>query len=257
MAGWFAVSREVSRSRPASREPGEAGRRRLPIALTWTLAATLCLGMGCDRQPGRASAEDSLTSDAGSAPNTDRITTPIQTVQHMRHLHEQSAVDALTVFIQPDQREDVLAQLAAIDRLTMAYRNLNELLLERVGPGTASLVRADEIANLAGVFSADVEIVEERVEGDYAWVKYSVAGRVPLEEAQFVRGAGRWRLRTEPPVPELTEQLRKLADAADRVAILVRSREMTFEQVRHELSVRQDPILRRIAEIEARNQPNG
>ncbi len=256
MAGWFAVSREVSRFRPASPEPGKAGRPRLPVLLACTLAATACLGTGCDRKPGPASAKASATAEVAPSPRPDRIVTPIQTARHMRELYAQSAVDALAVFIQPDQREAVLAQLAAIERLTTAYRSMNELLQERIGPGTASLVNADDLANLAGLFSPDVEIFDERIEGDYAWVTYSVAGRIPLDEAAFVRGAGRWRLRTEPPVPELTEQLGKLADVADRVAILVRSREMTVQQVQHELSIRQEPILRRIAEIEARNQPN-
>jgi hypothetical protein len=216
----------------------------------------ICLGTGCDRKPGPASAKGSSGPEGVATPRPDCINTPIQTARHIRTLHAQSAVDALAEYLQPDQREPVLAQLAAIERLTAAYLGLNQLLQERIGPGTASLVRADDIANLAGLFSPDVEVFDERVEGDFAWVTYSVAGRIPLEEAAFVRGAERWRLRTEPPVPEITEQLRKLADAADRVAILVRSRKMTFAQVQHELSIRQGPILRRIAEIEARNRPN-
>ncbi len=218
--------------------------------------ATAWLAAGCDRKPGPASAEASTAPEVASATRSDQIVTPIQTARYMRELYDRSAVDTLAGFIEPDQREEVLAQLAAVDRLTMAYRDLNQLIQERIGPGTASLVSADNLANLAGLFSPDVELFDERIDGDHAWVTYSVAGRIPLEEAAFVRGAGRWRLRTEPPIPELTEQLRKLADAANRVAILVGSREMTVQQVQHELSIRQGPILRRIAEIEAHHQSN-
>jgi hypothetical protein len=208
---------------------------------------------GCDRKPEPAPAEGSPPPPVAVAADPERVVTPMETARHMRRLREMSAVDTLAEFLQPDQREPVLAQLDAIDRLTVAYRSLNAVLQERVGPGTASLVKADDIAHLAGVLSPDVEIYDERIEGDFAWVTYSVAGRVPLEEATFVRAGERWRLRTEPPVPEITEQLGRLADVADKVGILVRSRDMTLEDVRQELSVRQEPILRRIAEIEARD----
>jgi len=61
---------------------------------------------------------------------------------------------------------------------------------------------------------------------------------------------GRWLLKTDPPVPDLSAQIHKLADAADRVAQVLRSRPMTSQEVRHELELRQTPILKRIQELE-------
>jgi hypothetical protein len=187
--------------------------------------------------------------DRGGA-DTGAVLSPSQTIQHARELRQRSAYRELARCLVPEQSSVVVRHLQAVDRLVVAHQSLNQLIAERIGIGSATLIDPTALGNIAGVFSDDVQIVDETVQGDHAVVAISVAGRLPLENVTLLQVDGRWRLKTDPPVPELSEQLHKLADAADRVATVLRSRPMTAPEIRHELDLRQAPILKRIQELE-------
>jgi hypothetical protein len=213
------------------------------------LTATCAVG-ACDRGLPARPPKPAAASPPSPTPAPDgRVISPSQTVHEARRLRNRSAFDDLEEYLLPDQRTAVIANLLAVDRLVVAYRSLNRLIEDRIGPGSATWINADAIANIAGVFSADVEIIDETIDDDYALVAFSVAGRVPLEEITLVRRDNRWRLRGEAPAPELSLQLRKLAAAADRVRLLLNTRDMTADELRSELALRQDPILKRIQEL--------
>jgi hypothetical protein len=210
------------------------------LAASWV--AVLAVGTigACDR----SGAARSDGSDA--AP----ITSPSQTILRARELRQRNAYGELGRYLIPEQRSAVVRHLQAVDRLVVAHESLNQLIAQRIGIGSATLIDPTALGNIAGVFSADVEIVEETVQGDRAVVTISVAGRLPLENVSLTRVDGQWLLATDPPVPDLSVQIHKLADAADRVAQVLRSRPMTAQEVRHELDLRQAPVLKRIRELE-------
>ena len=214
------------------------------------LLTAACAGGACDRSLPARPPDPAAASPPSPTPHSERrVISPSQTVHEARRLRNQSAFDDLEEYLLPEQRTAVIAHLLAVDRLVAAHRSLNRLIEERIGPGSATRIDADAIANIAGVFSTDVEIVDETIDDDYAVVTFSVAGRIPLEEITLVRRENRWRLRGQAPAPELSLQLRKLAEAADRVSLLLNTRGMTADDLRSELALRQDPILRRIQEL--------
>jgi hypothetical protein len=94
-----------------------------------------------------------------------------------------------------------------------------------------------------------VEYVTETVSGDTAVVRICVGGRLPLEEVQLVRRDQRWMITTDPPIPGLADELRKLAYALNRVAGDIEHRALTPEQLKDELALRQEPILSRIRDL--------
>jgi hypothetical protein len=151
----------------------------------------------------------------------------------------------------------VVAHLLAVQRLVSAYRALNGVVAERIGAGSASTFDVEAMANIVGVLSPEVEVVNETVYDEEAVLTYTVDGRVPLEEAILVRRNNRWLLQTEPPVPELAAELLALANVADRVALELRARKMTAEDLQAELALRQRPILERIRKLDAAQQSAG
>lgn len=224
--------------------------RTLRSAACGLLLTAACAVGACDRglparPPRPAAASPPLPTPAPDG----RVISPSQTVHEARRLRNRAAFDDLEKYLLPDQRTAVIAHLLAVDRLVVAYRSLNRLIEDRIGPGSATRIDADAIANIAGVFSADVEIIDETIDDDFALVAFSVAGRIPIEEVTLVRRDNRWRLQCEAPAPELSLQLRKLAETADRVSLLLNTRDMTADELRSELALRQDPIFRRIQEL--------
>ena len=95
------------------------------------------------------------------------------------------------------------------------------------------------------MFSRDVDLLDERVEGDRAVVTIQVAGRVPLEEVYLVRRDGRWLIQTDPPIPGLPETLDALAQALIDTAHLLDGGKMSAEELQRELSLREASIGRR------------
>jgi len=210
------------------------------LAASWVVVLAVGTIGACDR--GGAARSNGLDADA--------VGSPSQTLLRARELRQRNAYGELGRYLIPEQRSAVVRHLQAVDRLVVAHESLNQLIAERIGIGSATLIDPTALGNIAGVFSADVEIVDENVQGDRAVVTISVAGRLPLENVSLTRVNGQWLLGTDPPVPDLSAQIHKLADAADRVAQVLRSRPMTSQEVRHELELRQTPILKRIQELE-------
>lgn len=214
------------------------------------LGMVLLLG-ACEREPGAGTPAPAPQAAPASTRADTATLTPRQTVKEIRRLRHRAAFVEMADHLVPEQREATVDYLLAVDRVVASHTRLSRTLSERVGAGAAASIRPGPLANIAGVFSADVEIVDvaESENGDDAVVTYCVNGQVPLETVTLVRGDDRWLLRPAPIDPEVTVQLRKLAEAADKVRVLVQSRNMTTEQVHQELGLRQTPILTRIAEL--------
>jgi hypothetical protein len=220
------------------------------ICRTAVLGIALC--GACERQapvstPQTARAEENPRAESVSAFAT---WSPSQTIEHIRQCRRDGQLTEIETFLLPDQRAAVLDHLMAVDDVVTAHRSLDQLIRERIGEGSATLFDADALANIVGVFSRDVEVVDETVDGDRATVTICVAGRLPLERFEMLRREGRWMIRTDPPVPALTDELRKLARVARRVSLELRTRNLSADEVQRELRLRQKPILERILELD-------
>jgi hypothetical protein len=221
-----------------------------------TVSRTAVLGIAlcgaCERQapvstPQTARAEEDPRTGSAAASLT---WSPSQTIEHIRQCRRDGRLIEIEAFLLPDQRAAVLDHLMAVDDVVTAHRSLNQLIRERIGVGSASTFDADALANIVGVFSRDLEVVDETIDGDRATVTICVAGRLPLDRVEMLRREERWVIRTDPPVPALTDELRKLAQAARRVTLELRTRNLTTDDLQRELRLRQKPILERILELD-------
>lgn len=220
------------------------------VCRTAVLGIALC--GACERQapvstPQTARADEKTPT--GSEPASPTWS-PSRTIEHIRQCRRDGRLTEIEAFLLPDQRVAVLDHLLAVDDVVSAHRTLNQVIRERIGAGSATTFDADALANVVGVFSPNLEVVDETIDGDRATVTICVAGRLPLERVEMLRRDGRWVLRTDPPVPALTVEFRKLAQAARRVTLELRTRPLTADDLQRELRLRQKPILERIRELD-------
>ena len=102
------------------------------------------------------------------------------------------------------------------------------------------------VANAIGVFSRDVDLIDERIDGDRATVAIQVDGRVPLDEVTLVQEGDHWLIQTDPPIPGLAKELRNLAQVLIDTARMLDDRKMSLDELRRELTAREAAIGRRI-----------
>jgi hypothetical protein len=136
-----------------------------------------------------------------------------------------------------------------MDQLLSANQVLRASVTKRLGPATAAAFDRSEAANAIGVFSREVQILGERVVGDKAFVTIQVADRVPLEEVELVLREGHWQVRTDPPIPEVSRELRKLAEVLVQAAHRLEAKGLTAAELQRELESQQAPIGRRLVEL--------
>ena len=117
---------------------------------------------------------------------------PIDTVRACHALRNAGQFRQAAEMVVPERRDAVLDLLLSVDRLTIANRELERAVRERIGAATATVFSRPGVANIVGVFSRDVEVVSERVESDRAEVTIQVASRLPLERVTLVRRGGDW-----------------------------------------------------------------
>jgi len=158
-------------------------------------------------------------------------------------------LEALEALIDPAQARHVVSLLCALDRLERADRTLGRAVRKAFGSAVAREFDHRALVNAAGVFSRDVELIGQRIDGDHATVTYQVAGRLPLDEVALVKFGGGWRIQTDDPIPEAIREIERLAEGLTSVARLVGSQKMTVAQLRTELRVHEAPIARRLADL--------
>ncbi|MFQ5462758.1 MAG: hypothetical protein ACE5E5_09040 [Phycisphaerae bacterium] len=208
-------------------------------------ASFLCAG--CDR-PGHV--PDAKTPAAiGEAPAHFDGESPMALVRRAHKLRRADRLDALEAVIDPKQARHVVALLSSLDRLEQADRTLGRAVKKAFGSAVAREFDHRALVNAAGVFSRDVALIGQHIDGNHATVTYQVAGRLPLDEMALVRSGGSWRIQTDDPIPEVVREIERLAEALTAVARLVGSRKMTVAQLRTELHVHEAPIGRRLADL--------
>ena len=198
---------------------------------------------------------DRSTNDpSGATPADSAVSLPSEmsssaTVNHVRRLRNEGRLAELEEFLGADQRRDVVELIQSVDQLLYANRVLQARVEAHLGMATAAAFDRSEAANAIGVFSRDVEVISERVDGDRATVLIQVAGRVPLEEVQLLRVDGAWRLTTDPPIAGVAEEIRNLADALLRCSRRAEHPSMTAKKLRAELRAMEAPIGQRLVKL--------
>ena len=193
--------------------------------------------------------------DAGGDRNGDtgaldtKILSPIDTLRLLRAHRDAGRFDQLRPNLLPEQRRYVIDLIQAVDRLDRANDVLQTAVARRFGPATARIFDRSEVRNAIGVFSADVELLTERMSGDDALVVIQVADRVPLIEVHLIRRDDRWVLRTDPPIPGISAELAKLADALVATARRLDQEKLTLPELRRELSLREAAVGHRLEEL--------
>jgi len=220
--------------------------------LTLLGLGALFLCAGCDR-PGRLPHTDAPVPGPSSPAHLD-AESPIALVRRAHDLRLAGRLDALEAVIDPKQARDVVSLLFALDRLARADHTLGLAIKKAFGSAVAREFDHQALVNAAGVFSRDVDLVSERIDGDHATVTFQVAKRVPLDEVALVKLNGEWRIRTDDPIPEAVREIERLAEGLTSVARLVGRKHLTVAQLRAELHLREAPIGRRLADL-ARKGP--
>ena len=174
---------------------------------------------------------------------------PIDTLKSLRAHRDAGRFDQLRSNLLPEQRRHVIDLIQAVDRLDRGNDVLQASVTRRFGPATARMFDRSEVRNSIGVFSADVELLTERISGDDAVVVIQVADRVPLIEVHLIRRDDRWVLRTDPPIPGMAAELAKLADALIATARRLDQEKLTLPELRRELSLREAAVGHRLEEL--------
>ena len=112
-----------------------------------------------------------------------------------------------------------------------------------------------QVANVIGVFSNDVEVLDQRIRGQVAVVTVQVAGRVPLDEVKLLRREDRWLIQTDPPIPGVADELRRLAQVLLDAARMLDKQAMTPVELKKELDLREASIGRRITALTRKPPP--
>lgn len=182
---------------------------------------------------------------------------PLDTLRRVHQCRRAGQMTAIAAYIVPQQRDAVIEHILSVDELTSAAESLKARVNRVIGAGTAGAFDRTAIANSLGPFARDLEYISETITGDSAVVRLRVGGRLPLENVDLVRRGDRWLIQTDPPIPGLSAELRKLARVLNRVADEVEHRRLSAEQIEQELILRQRPILERIDQLVRAAQAEG
>ncbi len=259
------LARAVGKGAPSSLRVGDGVARKEPVGRQSTIRAWKPWGrwsaaivgavaltlVSCDSSDTSRSAPapTSAEKDASTAKLNRSDLSATQTVKQVHEYRLSGRLSLLESHLLAEQRPFVIELIQAVDRLVGANEVLKEAVGRHLGPASAGGFDRSQLANAIGVLSRDVEVLDERIEGDTAKVTIQVAGRVPLDEVRLVRQDERWVIKTDPPIPGVAEEVRRLADALIDTARMLDKQPMTAMELKKELDLREASIGRRLTEL--------
>jgi hypothetical protein len=221
--------------------------RRLTVVAFTLLALTI---LSCERTPAPRRPAGDADAIPTPPPQPDPFElSPLETAKRVHQLRLAGDFAALERHLVPEQRSQNIELIQSVDQLIVACEVLEGAVRERFGNVMAEAFADPGIANIIGVFSSDVEVIAEEVEGDRAVVNVQVAGRLPLEQIELVPSSEGWQILTDPPVIGVAAELRGLADAMNDAARRIRADDMTPEEFQRTLSLRWSQVQRRITAL--------
>jgi len=214
-----------------------------------------CAG-ACNRsQPETQPSKPGPVPASGAVLSSDEPLSPMETLARVREYRRAGRPSLVERSIVPEQRSAVSELLYAVDRLEQAGEALNGAVRTHLGLAFAEMFDYSQVANIVGVFSRDVELIDQRIEGEAAVVTIQVSGRVPLDEVHLLLRDGQWQITTDPSIPGLAGELGKLADFWFDVSRRVEQRQLTASDLRRELDARQASVARRLKALTQNARP--
>lgn len=225
-------------------------------------AAVLCLALagalrgsaGC-RRPTPASADVEDYANPPDPAVRSWPASPLEAARLLRSWHAARRYTWLASAVEPQRAPLFIDTLIAVDRLLQANEDLCDAVRTRLGEHRVRRWNMDYMRNQLGLFSADVTLLREDVDGDEAVVTFQVAQRVPLGEAHFAYRRGRWWYRPDPGAAELPGILSELADVLHSIARRIRRDNLPPEEIDREFRLRVGPVLRRVLEMAGEPAP--
>jgi hypothetical protein len=198
---------------------------------------------GCTRNGSSSQSQASpLAPPAVHAPAT-----PARTVELLHELRNHRHYAELGAFLAPPHAATAIDFLLAMDELLVANDEVQAAIREHAPTAPAREWDLAALKNRQGLLSADVRVIDERIEGPQAWVTIQVGDLLPLEIVPMRRIGDRWVYWPESEVGALPDALRGLSRAMKRVANAVARGAVTEDQIRTEFRLRISPRLKAIA----------
>jgi hypothetical protein len=174
---------------------------------------------------------------------------PADAVRLVNALRRGSRLREMGLYVAPDRRQAVIELVRAVDQLMMDNQALQQRFRQAGCGAVGTLFDRSEVANIIGVFSMDVEVIEERRTGGSAVVTVQVGRRLPLDRIDLQLQDDRWVIQPDPPIRGLADELRNLGAALRRVGEAVTREEMTTARIAREMEFWQQPVMKRIAQL--------
>lgn len=184
-----------------------------------------------------------------TGPAAGNPASPADTVRRVNALRRTGRLREMGRFIARDRRQAVLELVQAVDRLIVDNHVLQERFKAAGRGAVGTLFDRSKVANIIGVFSTDVEVIDEEISGDSAVVTVQVGRRLPLDRVSLRLGEDRWVIQPDAPIPGLADELRNLGTALRRVGDAVTREEMTVDRIAREMEFWQAPVMKRIARL--------
>ena len=207
------------------------------------------LWTACERTSDSGPPARQSSASVGGRPRNFAPWEPAVVVQRVNDLRRSGRLLELQDHVVSEQRSAVHALVSATDALLNANARLQDSIIQTYGHAAAIPFDRSEASNAIGVFSSEVTVLDQRIDGDRAAVTIQVAHRVPVQEVALVLRRGRWLVHTDPPIEELPREVRRLAEVLEEAADRVIRENLTIEQIEGMLSLAQEPILRRIQRL--------
>ena len=189
----------------------------------------------------------------GSLQSGDRAAraskSPSDTIRLVHEYRLAGRLALLEEHLVPEQRPQVVELIQAVDRLLWGNGVLKAAVTQHFGPSLARAFDRSQAANVIGVFSRDLTVLDETVDGNTAVVTLQIADRIPLDKVQLVRREGRWLIRTDPPIPGVSGEIRRLAEVLIDVSRMIADKDLTPIQLKKELALRERAVGRRITAL--------
>lgn len=177
---------------------------------------------------------------------------PRETLLTLIELRASRKYRELPRLVLPGRGADVVEFISAVDAFLTANRRLCNWLRDEVGIGMSQSIDqsyiADDLSIYAGqslgVFSNDIELLDDAVRGDTATISYAIVGRLPARVVQLRNVNGSWRYDPGRRYNEhLPAAFRELAEGLD----LVRTELETGRFPRRDLLAGPEPLLEKVA----------
>ena len=174
-----------------------------------------------------------LTLFTGCRQQTPAPAPPLKVAQQIVNARQSRDLATITQHVTTEDREALADMLLAIDEFDVQAIRLRTAVARHIGGGISRGCDLTSLTAELALFSQQVELLDETVDGDKATVAYALAGRLPTKRAAFVLEANHWRY--DPgdfKAATFGPAFRELADGLAKVAEAVEAEKFAADEIR-------------------------